>query len=274
MFDTVAIVGTGLIGGSIALAIKKHKLCRTVIGVSLHARSLKIARAKKAIDVASLKLEAIKEADLVVLATPVSTILALAPRIKRLVRPGCIVIDVASTKQTVVRRLQPLFPRFLGTHPLAGSEKKGIANARADLFSGSLCLVTPTRATDPKAKALVQRFWKKLGCRVVCLDPRTHDRILGFVSHLPHIVAFALINAVPKAYIRFAPASLHEMTRIAGSDHALWQDILLDNRALLAEALKSFRKAYTGIIAALQHNDRAALARLLAQAQAKREALS
>jgi len=274
LFDTVAIVGTGLIGGSVALSLKKHGLCRTVIGYSRRAQSLTLARAKKAVDRTCLSLEGIRDADLVVLAAPVSTIVAQARRIHRIIRPDCVVMDVASTKETVVRVLHPLFTHYVATHPLAGSEKKGIAHARADLFLGSLCLLTPVRGTDPKALALVQSLWKKIGCRIEKLDPRTHDRILGFVSHLPHVAAFALINCVPEQYLRFCPPSLKDMTRIAASDPALWQDVLTDNRLPLAQTFTRFSASFAAIASAVRRNDRAGLIRLLRAAQKKREALS
>jgi prephenate dehydrogenase len=224
-FDTVAIVGTGLIGGSIALAIKKKRLCRRVIGISLHKKSLVKALNLGAVDDASVSLDAIKDADLVILAMPISAILELAPKISRIVNKDCLVFDVASTKFNITKKLSGLFRSFVGAHPLAGSEKRGINFARADLFLNSLCILTPVRNTDTAALLKVKKLWSALGCKTVTMSPQNHDRILSFVSHLSHIAAFSLINSIPAGFLKFSTASLKDTTRIASSDPRLWCDI-------------------------------------------------
>ncbi|MDD5348119.1 MAG: prephenate dehydrogenase/arogenate dehydrogenase family protein, partial [Candidatus Omnitrophica bacterium] len=224
LFDTVAIVGTGLIGGSLALGMKKKRLCRRVIGIALHKTSLVQALRRRAVDCASRSLCDIRGADCVILATPPAAIQTLAPKIRKLVNPAAIIFDVASTKGRVVRDLDRLFNHYIGTHPLAGSEKRGVRYARADLFDGCLCILTPTARTDAKTRALVRRLWKTLGCSLMELSPRAHDAVLAQVSHLPHIVSFSLINSISPQALAIAPQSLREMTRNAGSDARLWTD--------------------------------------------------
>jgi prephenate dehydrogenase len=271
--DTVAIVGTGLIGGSIALALKKKKLCRRIIGVCLHKKSLAAARKMKAVDTASLSLEAIKDAELVILATPVSVILRLAPKISGIIKRDCLVFDVGSTKASIVRKLSGIFPHFVGTHPLAGSEKRGVANAKADLFQGSLCLITPAPGTDKNALSKVRSFWRALEAKTVIMSPARHDQILGFVSHLSHLSAFALIHSIPNQFLKFSPCSLKEATRVAGSDSELWADIMLDNRVNVLKAVSSLQKNLAAIKKTLAGNDRAELARILLKAKIKRGSL-
>ncbi len=273
LFKTVAIVGTGLIGGSIALDLKRRKLAGRVIGVSRHRRTIALARKSGAIDAGSQDLASIKDADLVILATPVHTILELAPKIGRVVGKGCIVTDVGSTKCEIVTRLEKVFPCFVGSHPLAGSERRGITNAAAGLLCGSLCLVTPTKNTDPQALAKVKQLWSKLGARVIAVTPRMHDEALAFVSHLPHAAAYSLMNTVPPEYFRFSAAGLKDTTRIASSDPAIWVDIFLSNRTYMLRAIDMLQRQLSGMKSALSRGKRNALASMLLSAQKKRASL-
>ena len=272
-FKTIAIVGTGLIGGSIALALKNNKLCGRIIGVCLHKKSLAAARKMKAVDIASLSLEAIKDADLVILATPVSVILELAPKISGVIKRNCLVFDVGSTKASIVRKLSGIFPRFVGTHPLAGSEKRGVVNARADLFQDSLCIITPTHATDKSALSKVKSFWRALGARTEIMNPAKHDQILGFISHLAHISAFSLINAIPGRFLKYSPSSLKEATRVASSDNKLWADIIIDNRVNVLKAISSLQVNLEAVKRALTGNGNAELSRTFLKAKIKRESI-
>ena len=273
MFDKVAIVGTGLIGGSVALGIKKRKLSRTVVGVSLHKKSLLLARKIKAIDAGSTSLDILKDADLVILSTPVSVILELAPKIAGIIRPDCIVCDVASTKSEIVAKLDKLFPRFVGTHPLAGSEKRGIKNSRSVTFDDSICILTPTNKTDKKALIKIKTLFGKLGFKTAVISPEGHDRALSFTSHLPHLVAFTLINSVPRRSLELAPPSLREITRIALSDPKLWTDIILSNKNSTLNALDLFMKNLSAVAAFIKTSDRSSLERIFASAKRNRETL-
>jgi prephenate dehydrogenase len=273
LFNRVAIIGTGLIGGSIALAIKKNRLANEVIGVSRHKKSLLLAKRKGAIDRGSQALGIIRDADLLILATPVNTIINLAPKIFNIVGRDCIVSDVGSTKKEIVLCLERFFPDYVGSHPLAGSEKRGIINAHSDLFKDSLCILTPTRNTNKKALNKLNLLWNRLGASTVLLSPQTHDKILSFVSHLPHIVAFSLIGIIPQKYLSFASSGLRDTTRIAASDSEIWQDIFLSNRENISKAIETFQENLFKIKSAIRKKDSRLLARILKEAKNKREIL-
>ncbi|MCU0652351.1 MAG: prephenate dehydrogenase [Candidatus Omnitrophica bacterium] len=273
LFNQVAIVGTGLIGGSIGMALKKNHICRQVIGVSFHKRSIDLAKRKKAIDTGSQSLKIIKDADLVILATPVELILKLAPQIARVIKKDCIIIDVGSTKEGIVAKLGKLFPNYIGTHPLTGSEKRGIVNAKEDLFKNSSCLLTPTRNTAVFVRKRIEELWVRLGARVFYLSPDKHDEALSFISHLPHIAAFALIGVIPGKFLNFASGGLKDTTRIAASDSELWTDIFLNNQKNLLRAIHEFEGKISLIKQAIKKKNRKLLNKILAEAKSKREAL-
>ncbi len=273
LFDKVAIVGTGLIGGSMASAIKKKRLANEIIGVSRHKESLSTAKSRGIIDKGSQDLSIIRDADLVVLATPVNAILDSAERISKIVKPGCVVTDVGSTKRRIVSRLEKVFPGYVGSHPLAGSEKRGIFNADSGIFRGTLCILTPTRKTDKAALNKIRKLWASLGARVILLPPDEHDKILSFVSHLPHVAAFSLISIVPGGYLKFAASGLKDTTRVAASDAVLWSDIFLSNPKNISKAISSFRDVLSRIKSAVDRNDRRSLTAILKKAKKKRESL-
>ena len=273
MFKKVAIVGTGLIGGSLALDIKKKNLASYVVGVSRRKDSLAKAIKIGAIDKGSLSLDVIKGADLVVLATPVSSILRLAPKISKIIDKKCVVIDVGSTKEEISSRLSRLFPGYVGTHPLAGSEKRSVNNARTGLFKGSLCVLTPTAKTNKKALSRVIKLWLSLGAKTVDLQPSEHDLALSFVSHLPHLAAFSLINSIPKEFMGFGSGGLKDTTRIAASDSGIWADIFLSNSANIIKAASVLNNNICEIKAALAGKNRKKLVKILEAAKAKREKL-
>ncbi|MCX5707337.1 MAG: prephenate dehydrogenase/arogenate dehydrogenase family protein [Candidatus Omnitrophica bacterium] len=273
LFKKVAIIGTGLIGGSLGLAIKKHGLAGRVVGVSRHKQSLVLAKGKGAIDQGSLSLDIVKGADLLVLSAGVDTIISLAKRISTLVKKNCIVIDVASSKEKIVSSLERIFPNFVGTHPLAGSEKRGIANASLTLFKDSLCIVTPTKKTQETALRKVKTMWNKINVKTVSLSPKEHDQALAFTSHLPHAVAFSLINSIPNKNFKFASGGLKDVTRIAASDSRIWLEIIFSNRKNILKAIKSFKVELNKIESAIQRKDKASLLKVLKSAKSKRENL-
>lgn len=273
LFNKVAIVGTGLIGGSIALALKKKRLANEVIGVSRHKKSLLLAKRKGAIDTGSVALGIVKGADLVILATPVNTIINLAPKISNIVGKECLVSDVGSTKKEIVLRLEKIFPNYVGSHPLAGSEKRGIVNAHPDLFKDSLCILTPTGNTNKKALNKLNLLWNRIGARTVLLAPQSHDKILSFVSHLPHIVAFSLIGIIPRQYLKFSSTGLKDTTRIAASEAELWSDILLSNQRNIIKTMELLQVNMSRLRLAIQKKDRRQLILIIKKARAKREIL-
>ncbi|MCU0665981.1 MAG: prephenate dehydrogenase [Candidatus Omnitrophica bacterium] len=273
-FKNVCIFGTGLIGGSIALGLKRNKLCSYITGISLHQSSIIKAKKLKVIDQGSTNLNIASNADLIILAAPVKTIISQAAKIGRIIKPDCIVIDVGSTKKEVVCALDKIFPgRYIGTHPIAGLEKKGVSYARPDLFQSCLCVFTPTKATSSKVKQQIADLWKKLGAKVVFWDARKHDKILGITSHLPHAIAFSLISCVPREYLPYASGGLKDTTRVAASAENIWADIFLSNPKYLLAGIKEFKKNVANLEQAIQKNGRQKLLRLLKEARLKRESI-
>jgi len=273
LFKKVAIVGTGLIGGSLGMVIKRNHLADQVVGVSRHKRNIVLAKKMGAIDSGSQSLEIIRGADLLILATPIDTIISQAPRISKLVKAGCIVTDVGSTKEKIVSSLTRVFPRFVGTHPMAGSEKRSIINANPNLFKGSLCILTKTNKTDQLAFVKIMGLWKRLGARLLILSPKEHDKALGFVSHLPHLIAFSLINSIPDKNLKFASGGLKDTTRIAASDSEIWSEIFFSNRKNILNDISLFEKQVSRIKSALQKSNKKPLKSILKQAKTKRDNL-
>jgi len=274
LFNKVAIIGTGLIGGSIALDIKKNKLAGEVVGVSRHKRNISLAKKMHAIDKGSQDIFIAKGADLVIFATPVETILSLAPRIAAIVDKNCIVTDVGSTKQKIASKLEKVFLKYAGSHPMAGSEKHGVRNAKAGMLKDSLCLVTRDENTNKEAVRKITKLWSALGTKVLILSPAAHDKILSFVSHLPHAVAFSLISSVPKEYFKFSSSGLKDATRIAASEPELWADIFLTNRGNMLKSITVLENNLAGIKSAINNKNKHLLTRILKKASEKRNILS
>jgi len=281
VIQTLAIVGVGLLGGSVAKAARAAALARTVVGVGRDAARLERALGDGALDRATTDLEVgVRGADFVLLAAPVLAIEALLERVWRAAPDGATLTDVGSTKAGIVRRAEALAAgrplAFVGSHPMAGSEQSGYGAARADLFEGATVLVTPTDRTEPRALKAVTGFWEALGARVSALDPEAHDRAVAAISHLPHAVADALMDAVarfaPEA-LEFAARGFKDTTRIAASDPDMWADIFLANRTALGASLGAFRQALAALEGAIAGGSREEIRALLARVKAAREAL-
>lgn len=276
LFKKVAIVGVGLIGGSLGLAIKKRKLANKVVGVCRHSYTLKEAIQKKAIDSGSLDLRIIKGADLVILATPVSAILRLAPRIVKMLGKGSVVMDVGSTKEVIAKKIKTILPKdiyFIGSHPLAGSEKRTAKFAQPDLFNNSICIITMSRDRDLAVVNKIKRFWTRLGARVEVISAAKHDEILASTSHLPHILAFSLVSTPKDSYLKYAAGGFKDMTRIASSDPVIWRDIFLTNGSETLKALKRFKIQLDKLALLIAKKDARGIARVLKTAKSRRDAL-
>ncbi|MBI3087786.1 MAG: prephenate dehydrogenase/arogenate dehydrogenase family protein [Candidatus Omnitrophica bacterium] len=276
-FNQVTIVGLGLIGGSLGMALRRRRLARRVVGLSRTASTARRAKARGAVDLGTTDpARAVRDADLVVLAGPVDSVVPQARRLARLMRPGAVLTDVGSTKRRIVAGLEGALLRrvaFIGAHPLAGSEQRGIAAARAELFDGAVCIVTATPKTDRRALRQVVRLWKPLVRRVVVMDPARHDRWLAAVSHLPHLIAFCLMESLEDGARAIAPRSFLDATRVAKSDPDLWDDILLTNREAVLAAMSRFERRWTAARRLLQRRNPRALQRFLRHAQALRRQL-
>jgi len=273
LFNKVAIIGVGLIGGSIGLGIKKRKLASQVIGISRHRKTINLAKTRGAIDYGSLSVSAIRQADLVILATPVNSIIKIGLKISSLIKPGALVIDTGSTKDLIVKRLEAALPNFVGTHPLSGSERQGVINASDNLFCGSICVLTPTAKTSQTSLRKIKSLWIQLGTRIIYLSPARHDKLISYVSHLPHIIAFSLMQSVPRHSLYLASSGLKDTTRIALSPVELWRDILLTNPENTLAALEKFLNSLHQIKSAIIQNDAKALKRILRLASLKRQSL-
>ncbi|MFA5092963.1 MAG: prephenate dehydrogenase [Candidatus Omnitrophota bacterium] len=273
MFNKVVIIGTGLIGGSLGLALKKKQLAGQVIGLSRKKANANLAKKCKAIDIVGKSLEVVNNADLIILATPVDIILEIAPKIAKKIKSSCLVIDVGSSKEMIVTSLDKIIPNFVGCHPLAGSEKRGAANIQPDIFCGCTCIITPSAKTKQLALNKIKLFWKKIGSKVVVLSPKKHDQALAVTSHLPHALAFALISSVPEQFLGLSAGGLKDITRIASSDPGLWSQIFLSNRSNLLSAFSSLQNKINALKIAIKNKNKKLLTKILAASKNKREKL-
>ncbi len=272
-FDKLAVVGLGLLGGSVAAAARARGLVRTVVGAARRPGPLKWALEAGLVDAVATPAEAVVGADLVVLGTPVGSMARVVSDIAERLSPGCIVTDVGSVKASVVEILPGLLPdgvEFVGSHPMAGSHLRGPEHASADLFVGASCVVTPRADQDPAAVEKIESFWRALGARVTRRSPSAHDEEVAWVSHLPHLVAFAFADALRSAPTRvgeLAGGGFRDFTRIAQSDAELWGEILSLNGKALSGPLNHFSASLASLARVLEKGDSESLERLLHKAR-------
>ncbi len=275
--ENVAIVGVGLIGGSIGLALRQRGLADAIVGIGRNQVSLRMARRVGAVSHTTIDLaKGVAEADLVVVCTPVARITAHVREAASACPKGTLITDAGSTKQAIVAALDEGLPRgcrFLGSHPVAGSEKTGVSHARADLFEGRVTVITPTRNTRAEDFDLLEEFWEALGSVVVRMSPEEHDRALAITSHLPHLAAAALAATVPEQYYRLTGTGILDATRLAGSDPDLWKQILLQNRENVLAALQQYGVKLSALHVALRDGNETELDRILTLAKKNRDAL-
>jgi len=249
-FRKITIVGVGLLGGSLGLAIKRRRLADEVAGYVRRAGSVAECKKARAVDSCTRDLkEAVADADLIVLCTPLAQMLPLLKEMLPAVKRGAIITDVGSVKTTVVRELESLASKagahFIGSHPMAGAEKTGVVAARAELFANAVCVVTPTKRSNRVALGQTEQFWKSVGARVLRLAPEIHDELVSRSSHLPHVTAATLANLVlDPAHSKFQPLlcanGFRDTTRIASGSPEMWRDIAMANRKNLSKALGDF----------------------------------
>jgi prephenate dehydrogenase len=248
----LAVIGVGLIGGSLSLALKAAGAVGEVVGIGRGRANLEKALELGVIDrIADHAADGCREADVVFLATPVLALAEVAASIVPCLRPGTVLTDGGSVKGAVVDAIEPLLPEgihFVPGHPIAGTEKSGAEAAFATLYQGRRCILTPTGRTDAAALALVQRMWETVGSAVVQMEVVKHDRILAAISHLPHMVAYSLVNAVgsydryEENILAYSAGGFRDFTRIASSDPSMWRDIALTNREALLEMMELFER--------------------------------
>jgi prephenate dehydrogenase len=281
---TLSIVGLGLMGGSLARAVKEAALPWRVRGMARNAETRREALAAGAIDEAcATATEAARGADLVVIALPVGAIAAAARDLAPDLAAGTVVTDVGSTKGALTRRVEAALPPgvpFVGGHPIAGTEESGFAASFAGLYRGARCLLTPGATSTPEAIALVRGLWESVGMRVETLDAAAHDRILAVISHLPHVVAYALVNAAARAdaglpgLLSYTGGGFRDFTRIAASHPAMWRDICLDNRDEVLRALDEFLDEAGRLRALIAAGDEAGLESAFDAARVVRRSLA
>jgi prephenate dehydrogenase len=276
-WNTVAIVGVGLIGGSIGLALRDRKLAGQIVGVGRRPESLHKAKAAGAVHRTTRDMgEGVRDAELVVVCTPVGSIARHVREAAAACPQGALLTDAGSTKASIVRQLNGALPRsvaFVGSHPLAGSEKSGCEHARANLFDGRVVVVTPTRKTSEDDLQRTADFWSALGASVMVMSPVAHDRALAATSHLPHLLAAALARSTLRDDLPLAAGGWRDCTRIAAGDAELWSQILLDNRDNILKTLGRFEKSLAGFRGAIERGDRRRLDQLLKEAKRIRDAV-
>jgi prephenate dehydrogenase len=253
IFRRMVVVGVGLIGGSLALDVRRRGLVDEIIGVGRGEKNLRFAQRRGIIDgYVTRETDIPEDTDLLMMATPVQTTVSLTKTFLPVLRPGCIITDVGSVKAEIVRGMEKLLPStipFVAGHPIAGGEQWGARAARPDLFVGHRCILTPTKKTDSTALRKVALLWRKVGAKVELMDAEIHDRVLGIISHLPHVLVYALVNALARTRVRgvdlktYCAGGFKDFTRIASSRPELWRDICLMNRRAVGQSLGDYIKS-------------------------------
>lgn len=265
--DTVAIVGVGLLGGSIGLALQQRRLARHIVGIGRRASSLRRALEHRTVTATTTDLaQGVAAADLVVVCTPVADIVDRVCQVAEHCPPSAVITDVGSTKVDIVRELaRRLGPhaRFVGSHPMAGSEKTGPENATADLFEQRVTVVTPASGDKSEAVDCVVEFWSALGSQVLRMSPESHDQAVAMTSHATHVVAASLAAATTPAELPLVASGWRDTTRIAAGDVQLWRQILMSNREQVLKSLDKFEKVLSQFRAALESGDAESVVQLL-----------
>jgi prephenate dehydrogenase len=277
----IALVGVGLLGGSLGLAIKQRRLAAAITGYVRRTASVAECVDVGAVDIATQDLlAAVEGADLIILCTPIAQMRTLVEQMLPAVSRGAIITDVGSVKSSVVRDLENLVARagahFVGSHPMAGAEKTGVSAARSHLFVNAVCVVTPTRRTNKAAVQKVKRFWKSVGATVLELTPKAHDELVSRSSHLPHVVAAELANLVlhprrPREQAALCANGFRDSTRIAAGSPEMWRDIALANRENLASALDAFVDELLAFKRELKRGNAEAISKFFENAKQRRD---
>jgi cyclohexadieny/prephenate dehydrogenase len=278
LFDTIALIGIGLIGSSISHAARRGGLARRIVG---HARTeatrttaLRLGLIETAYATAA---EAVREADLVILCVPVGACLRVAEEIRPHLKPGATLTDVGSVKGTIVRDVGPLVPdgvHFVPGHPIAGTEHSGPESGFAELFDNRWCILTPPEGTAPEATERLRDFWRGLGSNVEVMDADHHDMVLAITSHVPHLIAFNIVNTAAhlervtdSEVIKFSAGGFRDFTRIAASDPTMWRDVFLNNREAVLEMLGRFTEDLIHLQRSIRYGDGETLFELFTEAR-------
>ena len=280
-FQKITIIGVGLLGGSLGLAARKHRLAREIAGYARREKTIAEAEKNGALDYATTDLlAAVSGADLVILCTPLAQMAALTKQFLPALKRGAIVTDVGSVKADVVRELESLVKKagahFVGSHPMAGGEKMGVLAAKADLYTNAVCVITPTKDSNAAAVRKLEKFWKSLGARTLRLDAAKHDLLVSRTSHLPHVAAAALAGLIldpkhPKLQVGLCATGFRDTTRIASGSPEMWRDIALSNRKNISQSVDVFVGELKKFQTALKKGDAKAVEKFFAIAKERRD---
>lgn len=280
IFDTVCIVGVGLIGGSFGMALRKRKLARRVIGAVRRPESIRESIAQGAVDDATLSLEeAVRDANLILIATPVGRIAEKCRAMSAFVRNDAIITDAGSTKSALVKECTPIFTngaQFVGSHPMAGSERTGVANSDADLFEKATWILTPTVETPQNPIQKLQELVEAIGARSLMMNPAVHDELIAVTSHLPHITATLLVHLFAQeesnhsVVNQLIAGGWRDGTRVAAGSPEMWRDICLSNADAIIENIDRVIAEANNVRDLLKNNDEAALYKWFADAATAR----
>ncbi len=281
IFKQVALIGFGLIGSSLARALRDHSLCERIICGDLSPETCETVMAMNLADAATTDLrQAVENSDCVILAVPVGASAAVAQAIGPHLMPGCILSDVGSVKQAVIDAITPhISPNvhFIPGHPIAGTEHSGPESGFAALFHGRWCILTPPEGADPAAIAKIKSLWERCGSNVEIMDARRHDRVLAITSHLPHLIAYTIVGTaddlerhMKEDVIKFSAGGFRDFTRIAASNPVMWRDVFLHNRDAVLEIVQRFTEDLTGLQRAIRWEDGDALQTMFTRTRAIR----
>ncbi|MBI5286661.1 MAG: prephenate dehydrogenase/arogenate dehydrogenase family protein [Deltaproteobacteria bacterium] len=280
LFKKVAIIGVGLIGGSLAMVLRKKGLANYIVGIGRGIANLEAAKRLGVVDEFTQDHKAgVKGADLVVIAIPVGSIARMVADIATSLQDGTIVTDVGSVKGPVVKEIEEKLPErvfFVGGHPIAGTEDAGVEAAFPTLFEGRKCILTPTLKTNPEALQKVRAIWGAAGSVVVLMDADRHDEMLAGISHLPHIIAYALVNTVKgfdEGILGYSAGGFRDFTRIASSPPEMWRDICLMNRDAILDTVERFQKTLEVLKGLIEKGDGVGLFEEFMKAKGVRDAI-
>lgn len=283
LIKRLAIIGVGLIGGSLARSLREHGAVAEIVGIGRGEANLQRALELGVIDRYTLDpVAGVAGADLVFLATPVCAVVDILARIAPALPPGCVVTDGGSVKGEIVAACEALMPAgtfFVGGHPIAGTEQSGVEASFATLYQGKRCIVTPTEATDRRALAKVVRMWEIAGSEVVLMEVDKHDRVVAAISHLPHMVAYSLVNAVgsydrfDESILKYSAGGFRDFTRIASSDPVMWRDIAIMNRDSILELMDFFSGCFVELRTLVERGDCVGLEAFFARSKKQRDAI-
>lgn len=283
LINRLAVIGVGLIGGSLARVLREKGEVGEIVGIGRGAANLKRAVELGVIDRYEHDLKTgVVDADMVFIATPVCTIADIVAEIAPVLKAGSIVTDGGSVKEEITLRCDKLLPQgvsFVGGHPIAGTEKSGVEASFSTLYTGKRCILTPSAKTDKRALEKVVRMWRATGCDVVLMDPRKHDKVVAAISHLPHMVAYSLVNAVgdydgcDENILKYSAGGFRDFTRIASSDPVMWRDIALQNKAAVLEMMDFFAATHAQLRSLVAASDGAGLERFFERSRDHRESI-